>query len=562
MFNPGKIQRSYRNMKRYRKIVVVLIKHGFYDFVDNSNLIGFVNLRSKIQGKRGRAKKEKRRHSHWERIRFVLEDLGPAFVKLGQFASTRPDILPEDLCIELGNLLDSVKPFPGKEAIEIVERELKAPINDIFDDFSEEPVSSASISQVHKARLKTGELVAVKVQRKHIKEIIITDFEIMKHLAELLEKHVDGMDILKPSEIIEDFGKEIMNELSFSNELINLQKFYKEFHSDSRCYAINAFKKYSSQRVLTMEFVKGIKISSFASEDEDATKKLIDNLADLLFIQIFEKGFFHADPHPGNILVVENEKICFIDFGQVGILSPRHKTGLCDIIFGLVSRDPECITSAIMNLSSNKEISDRTKLEYQIYRLIEQYAYLPLENINIGNFLNDLLTLVVSYKLQLPSDIYLLMKAMMTLEGAVRKLQPNFDMIKHIEPYVRKLIRETNNPFNLAGDFYKSGIKYIRLFQDLPGGIREIVDQLINKNMRIKIEHVGLESIERKRSRSMNKLSYAIINASLFISGTLLMDSAIPPKFHNISLLGLLTFIAAIVMGCFLVLSLLKQEKK
>lgn len=562
MFIASKVHRGYKNVKRYQFIISVLIRHGFYDFVDHSNLLQFAHFRKRFLPGRKHPKDERLKLTRWQRIRCVLEELGPAFVKLGQFASNRPDLVPKNLCQELEGLLDSVAPFDGALAKEIIEKELGKPVEELFQDFDMKPLSSASISQVHKAILHDGTKVAVKIQRPNIKEMINTDLDIMIHLATLIEHFNETLSALHPVNIIEDFKQEIASELDFTNEASSIDRFTIFFKNYPNAHMPRIYKELSSPHVMTMEFIDGVKLAHVVDfPDKYNPTTITDTIADILLKQIFEMGYFHADPHSGNIIVKENNVVCLIDFGLVGTLPPKHKQYLSEIIMGLVTHDSDKITEAVINLSDNKEIENRTKLEYQIFKVVEHYVYIPLQDMNIAQFLNDLLKLIVDNKLRIPSDIYMLLKALISLEGTVRKIKPDFDMIKHISPFVKKLLYESANPLKLAKDLIGCGVKYTNLIKEIPNGIKELMDQLKNRNIKIQFEHKGLEPMLHKHDQISNRISYSIVTASMMISSSLLLHARIPPTIYETSILGVVAFIFALIMGSFLLISILRHGK-
>ena len=562
-FKRGKISRGYHNLIRYKQIIAVLVRHGFHDFVENSNLLKSFNLKKKLLGSHYAPPKSKTATtSHWQRVRLVLEELGPTFIKLGQFLSNRPDIVPSELCEELEKLLDAVPPFSGTRATMMLEKELKKPVDDVFKKFEKESFSAASVSQVHAGVLKNGKKVAVKIQRPDIRKVIDSDIEIMYHIAKMVKKHVEGADVIDPIEIVDEFKDGICNELDFENEALNIEKFYSQLKDQEDIKIPRVYKEYSTKTILCMEYIEGIKFSDIDPKNTKIDLDLItDKVADLVFLQIFEKGYFHADPHAANLLVNKKNQICFIDFGLMGLLPPKHKNALCDIIYGLVSHDPERITKAILKLSYNKEIKSRYLLEDQVFKIIEKYAYLPLEDINIGHFLRDLLQAIVANKLKIPPDIYLLLKALISVEGTVRKLKPKFDMIAHLEPFIKKLIYETTGPAAFFKEIYNTGIEYSKLLRELPGEARELFDQIKNKTLKMQFEHKGLEPILKKQDQITNRLAFSIITASMLIGSSLIIHARIPPLIYGISAIGLITFSFSVLMGGLLLLYIVKHGK-
>lgn len=553
----------HRQYKRYQKVVGVLIRHGFYDFVENSNLLRFVRFRHRYMPEGGFLKDGEEKLNHWQRIRLVLEELGPAYVKLGQFVSNRPDLLPQELCIELESLLDAVPPFDNLEAVKIIEKEFNVPLNMVFQQFTETPFSSASIAQVHKAKLHDGTNVAVKIQRPGIMAVIEADLEIMGEIAGLLEKYVSGMDLINPVGIVEEFKVCISEELDFINEADNIEKFTRKFGRDKRVCFPKVYQEYTTTRVLTMEMVEG---ESLASIKEGGNPKynldlIAITLSDLLMDQIFEHGYFHGDPHQGNIIIRDNNVICFVDFGQIGILSPRNRQILREIIIGLVQKDPRKVANATMKLSTNSEIINREQFENRVFKIIDKYAGVTLHNLNLSKFFNDLFKLVISSKLMIPPDLYLLGKAITSLEGTLRKLKPDFNIIDHIEPFVRKMILENVSPYNIFKDVYSSLTDYSELFRNLPGGLRDILNQFKNRNIKIQFEHKGLEPMLLKHDQISNRISFSIISSSLIIGSSLIIHAKIPPMVFGISFLGLFTFIFALFMSVLLLISILRHGR-
>jgi ubiquinone biosynthesis protein len=548
-------------MNRYRKIISILFKYGFQDLIDKSNLKKHIDLgRIPHQSKSG---VETASLSRWERIRMVFEELGPTYTKFGQIMSTRPDLVPQGLIVELEKLQNDVPPFPGDEARGVIENEIGKDILNTFREFTDVPLAAASIAQVHKAVLNDGEEVVIKVQRPGIRKIIEVDLEIMLHLATVLEKYFKGMEILNPIGIVTEFEKSIRREIDFSAEITNIERFGRNFQEDRTIYVPRAYKNYSTQKVLTMEFIDGIKVSEITEDIESGCNPRVVASwgADLVLKQIFVHGFFHADPHPGNIFILKNNVVCFLDFGMMGIMSPKNRQKLGDIIIGVVNRDSEALTQAILQLTDNEYFEKTKELEDQVSDMLENYSYLVLKDINVGKALNDIIKLILDFRLKLPQDIYLLSKALITIEGVGRKLDPDFDMIGQTEPFARKLIKEQMSPRKLAKDMYASAKEYHRLFQDSPAEIREVVKKLILGKLRMEFEHKGLEPALKKSDQVSNRMSFAVVLASLIVGSSIIVLSKIPPLFQGIPIIGILGFLGAGVMGFWLLFSILRHGR-
>lgn len=557
----GLVNRTYRHINRYRQIITVLIKYGFGDLVSETNLAKYINLGKKFIP----WKKDKKTESlsRWERVRKVLEELGPTFIKLGQIMSNRPDLLPKELIYELEKLQDSVPQFSGKDAQKLVENELGKPIYETFKNFETCPIASASVSQVHRAELIDGEEIVVKVQRPGIEHIIEIDLEIMLHFANLTEKYIKGMDILSPINVIKEFEKSIKKEIDFTIEASNIERFGRNFQDDMTIYVPKVYRDYSTKKILTMEFIDGIKVSNIdAILDTGNDPKIIGSRsADLVLKQVFEHGFFHADPHPGNILVLNNNVICFLDFGMMGICLPKHKEYLSNIIVGVVKKDPKIITKSLIKFSYIDNIKNIDELEYQISVLIEQYSYKSLKDLNIGDCLRQLIKLILEFKIKTPPDMYLLMKALITVEGVGRKLDPDFNAVEHIEPFAKKILKERMNPIKLTKDIYLSMIEFAFFLRDFPSEIKTIFEQIKHGQLKLKFEHRGLEPMLKTHERISNRIAFAIVLASLIVGSSLIILSGIPPKWNNIPIIGILGFVAGGIMGFWLLISILRHGK-
>jgi len=557
----GSLSRTYRHINRYREIIRVLVKHGFGDLITRTNLERYIDRGRKLLPGRGDA--EIASLSRWERIRMVLEELGPTFIKFGQIMSNRPDLVPQELIAELAKLQSDVPPFSEEEARLLIEEELGKPVSEIFAEYFPTPIASASIAQVHRASLLNGKKVAIKVQRPGIEQIIKTDLEIMFDLATLMEKHIQEMDILHPVSIVKEFERSIKREIDFTIEAAAIERFGGNFQNDSTIYVPKVYRDYSTNKILTMEFIDGVKTSSTEAliNAELDPKLLASRGADLVLTQVFEHGFFHADPHPGNMMALPGNVICFLDFGMMGGISFGIREALSNILVGVVNQDAAGITKTVLKLARNQYIEDVEQLEYEIYELLEQYSYRSLKSVNMGVMLNQMVSLVVKHRLKIPPNFYLLAKALITIEGVGRVLDPDFDMVKHTEPFAKKLLSERLNPLKLTKDFYLSAIDLSILLRDLPAEAREILAQIKEGRTRIEFEHKGLDPMLRTHDQISNRLVFAIVLASLIVSSSLIVLSGIPPLWNGIPMIGIVGFVASGVMGFGLLISILRHGK-
>jgi len=558
----GSIRRRYRHIKRYRQVMSVLLKHGLGDLVTRVGLYKQLGISRRFFTKR-KAGVLPVPLTRWQRARIVLEELGPSFIKVGQLASTRPDMIPPEAFAEFEKLQDTVPAFPVSQVRQIIETELGDSLEVLFREFNETPVASASLSQVHRAVLPDGTVAAVKVQRPGIHGTIDVDLEIMFNLAELVEKHIHGMETLDPVGIVQEFSRTIKRELDFSIEAGNIERFARNFRSDTTIYVPKVYRNLSTARVLTMEFVEGIKVSDLdALTEANLNLGLIaDRGADLILKQIFKHGFFHADPHPGNILVLPDNVICLLDYGMMGTLAGRNKERLGDLIAGIVRRNARQMTRSLLRLSQLESTENVESLEADIADFVEQYLYRPLKDIHMGNLLAQLIQLLIRHNLKIPPVFYLLDKALITVEGNGRKLSPDFDIIEHTKPFVRQLLSERLSIHKLRKDLYTASLDWEAVLRELPSDTKNIIDKIKRGKIRIEFEHKGLEPMLRTHDRISNRLVYGIVLSSLVIGSSLIVLSGIPPKWHQIPIIGIIGFLTAGAMGFWLLISIMRHGK-
>jgi len=556
------IGRRYRHIKRYRQIVLVLLKHGLGDLVTKAGLYRQLGISRRFFTKR-KAEAVLTPLTRWQRFRMVLEELGPSFIKLGQLASTRPDLVPPEACTEFEKLQDTVPAFPVSEVRQIIETELGDSLEVLFKEFDETPVASASVSQVHRAVLSDDTVVAVKVQRPGIRTIIDVDVEIMFHLAELMEKHIHGMEMLDPVGIVREFSRTIKRELDFGVEAGNIERFARNFQSDTTIYVPKVYRHLSTDKVLVMEFVDGIKVSDLdALTEANLNLELIaDRGADIILKQIFEHGFFHADPHPGNILVLPDNVICLLDYGMTGTLTGHNREHLGDLIAGIVRRNAKQMTRSLLRLSQLESAENVENLEAELGDFVEQHLYRPLKDIHMGSLLMQLIQLLIRHNLKIPPVFYLLDKALITVEGNGRKLSPEFDIIEHMKPFVRQLLSERLSVRKLRKDLYTASLDWEAVLRELPANARNIIDKIKRGKIHIEFEHKGLEPMLRTHDRISNRVVYGIVLSSLVIGSSLIVLSGIPPKWYEIPIIGIVGFLAAGAMGFWLLISIMRHGK-
>lgn len=557
--NIRRISRTVRSANRFREILSVFARHGFGDLSDKLHLEKYLDMGTRYFRLPPRTVQIP--ITRPERFRSALEELGPTFIKLGQLMGNRPDLLSPEWSSELEKLQDSVPPFPTEEARAVLEAQFGRPVASLFPVFGDAPIASASMAQVYRAETPDGRKVAVKVQRPGIEEMVKEDLEIMFHLASLLEKYVQGMDILNPVAICEEFERTILKELDFSLEASQMERFAQASIDLPTFYVPMVHRDSTGRHVLTTEFIEGFKVTNFEGLRHGGLEpaRIAGDLSDVLLHQIFNQGFFHADPHPGNIIIMPDRTICFLDYGMVGSLSPTHRERLLDILVGVASQDAGRIAKTLLVLAYQP--SDIVEdLEYQVGELLEAYSFVALKDFRIGEFLNRLIRLIIRNRLRMPPGFYLMLKAVVTLEGVARRLNPSFDMVESIQPFAKKAMRERMRPDRLARDMFYGAMDLTPLLKEFPAQARDILGLIKRGKLRIEFQHQGLEPILKTHERMMTRMVFALVLAALIIGSSLVVLSGIPPKWYGVPVIGVAGFVSAGFMGFWLLVSIMLRK--
>ena len=557
----GIIGRTYRHVQRYRQILMVLFKYGFGDVIDTLRIEQYLEIGLQMISRRRREKIETL--SRAERVRMTLEELGPTFIKLGQILSTRPDLLPVEFIRELGKLQDDVPPYPFEQVKETIETEFGSPLNKLVNYFKETPLASASLGQVHRAQLSDGEEVVIKVQRPNIRKTVEVDMEIMLHMATLMEKHLIGWDIRRPTQIVEEFARTLEKELDYNIEAAHMERFAMQFTGESTVYVPKVYRELLSSRVLAMEYIKGIKpanIDILKKEGLDP-KEIAVRGFDLIMKQIFVHGFFHADPHPGNIFILPNNVISYIDFGMMGRLNRENRENFADLIIAVIKKDEAKAVNALLRLATSDEEVNRHYLERDLIELIDQHFYRSLKELDLGALLHQLMDLMSKHRLHVSPDLFLMVKALGTVEGLGRILDPDFDAAEQAAPFVKHIRLDRIHPKRIAKDMTDAGTEFFHLLKEIPGEVREILSLARRGKIKMEFEHKGLEPLLSNHDRISNRIAFAIVLAAQIIGSSLIVLSDVPPKWFDIPIIGLLGFLFAGIMGFWLLITILKRGK-
>ena len=546
---------NMRYINRAREIISIIMAYGFRDIIAMTPILKIIkNPIDKINIKYKGV--DLRNFSRGERIRMACEDLGTTFIKLGQILSNRNDILPKDITDELSKLQNHVKPFDEKEAINIIETELGKKIDEVFESFDTKPKASASISQVHIGILKNGEKVAVKVKRPNIEENILEDIEVIIWLSNIIEKYNEEFALMQPQKLIAAFKSQLLQELDFNFEKNNTLKFARYFKDNKNIKIAKIYEEYSTKSILTMEYIDGVKISDISPDDERYDrKKLVSIGIDAVLEQIFMLGFFHADPHPGNLMALENNVLCFLDFGMIGFIPPNSKDAFSALIMSISSADYLALSKSILDLCYHSEIKNIDEFNMAIFILVNKYIDMSLDNINIEDVFNELISIIRDFRLTLPSNIMLLMKSLIVLEGVARNLDKDVKLIEHIKPFAFRYVKEQIKPNNILKQAKKLIVDYSHILRELPADFGDLVSVMKKGSMKIQLEHKNLESLANTLDGLADRLSYSIVLASLIMASALIIASKMPPLFHGTSIVGMIGFVISAIMGFIMIIS-------
>jgi ubiquinone biosynthesis protein len=550
------IPQLYRNLRRWTEILAVLSKYGLSDWLSRTQ-IDFI--KDRLRAADGEALS---RLSTEARIRMALTELGPTFIKFGQLISTRPDLIGPDLAEELSKLQTQTPHDDFDEIREVIEQDQGRPLEMIFEYFEEEPMASASIGQVHAARLLDGREVVVKVRHPGIEQVIDTDLDILAGLAHLAERLEDFRNY-QPQQIVHDMSRMMRRELDFRRELKNLIQFRAMFRKDQTVAIPQPYPKFSSERMLTMERMRGLKLSECAEHGRSAEDldQLARKGANLYMKMIFDEGFFHADPHPGNILLLGNNQFALLDFGMVGRISEKLREEIESMLVAIVNRDVGMLVAIVRRIGRCPTNLNETALNSDVAEFLGQYATQSAANFNMAGALNDFMAIVRSYNITLPSEVSLLIKVLVTLEGTGQLLSPQFSLMEIMKPWQRLMVVKRLSPTRQLRKARRFYLQVEQLVDDLPQRLSNLLDQVQTGRFDIHLDH-------RRLGPTVNRLVLGMLTSALFMGSSLMLSYKVPPLWfaergpwgiHDLSLLGLTGCIVSIMLGIRLVWAIRKS---
>lgn len=545
---------------RYSQIVSVMIRHGFGEFIDRMKIRSVFKIGRKSLTRQSASVEGL---NYAERIRMAMEELGPSFVKFGQMLASRSFLIPVELTAELVKLQDDVPPCDYSLIEKTVEEELGRPIAELFSEFAGESVASASIAQVHIAKTHDGRGVAVKVLRPGVEQMLRVDMEILSEVASLLEKYVPESRQYKPVELVSELARATRREVNLYYEARNIEVFGVNFSGDERIEIPEVFWDLSSTRVLTTSVIDGIKVSDIDRLREAGydLPLLAKTGARLVFKMIFEDRFFHADPHPGNLFILPENRWAPVDFGLVGQLSETAIDLLAGFLIAANRKDARAMIRVLATHDLLPDDTNVSSLETEFTELVYRYHKIPLKQINMRAIVMDALDVFVRYRVKLPASLMLLGKAIVTYEEVGRALDPNLNMIGEVEPHIRKLALRKLDPKRMSTELLALLGNAADFISEAPTEMRRLSQKMLRGELGLLLRHKGLDRLATDMDRSSNRLSFAIIIAAIIIGSSLIISSQVGLTFHGVSVLGLTGFLIAAALGLGLVVSIIRSGR-
>ncbi len=562
---------------RLRQIARVLARHGFSYVIDRIELKSHLPITDRVFAP------GVKHISPAARFRTALEELGPTYVKLGQVLSTRPDILPPEYIEELTKLQDRVKPFSFEQVATTIEQDFGKPVSRVFKKFNETPLASASIGQVHEAWLKTGEHVVVKIVRPNITETIDHDIRILQYLAEKIEKEFPQSRLFNPKGFVEEFDRQIHREINYKLEGANVDRFGKNFAADKTVKVPAVFWKYTSKNVLTLEFIDGLKITELKHLETVSKKKVKTEEEKLLlrkfplqqynrkiiarrfilsmFRQVFEHRFFHADPHPGNVMVLKNNVVGYLDFGMMKVVDQEFSDNITDVFINLLQFNVDELARALLRFDATEIDVDTRELKNDLKSLLEEYQNTELGDIDITHVIQELAVLNIKYQARIPKDFFMLGKAIGTAEGICRTLDPSFNAQVVLTPTMHELVRKRMSVENITSTLKKTAASFFSRARDLPKRVDNVLRNFERGKLEFDFRHKDLHEIELEIDRSSNRLTLGIIVAAFIVASALIMQLPTGPLIFGFPAFALVGLSSAGVIGFWVAISIMKRGR-
>jgi len=547
---------TYKNIKRLKEIISVLIKHGFSHFIEKTEIRSFIPLSKRYSKIEVEEKVE-------VRLRKVLEELGPTFIKFGQMLARRYDILPENFVKELSTLEDRVTPVPTNKIIEILQKEYGERFNKIFDKIFEEPLASASIAQIHKAILKDGQEVVLKIKKPEINQTVEDDIRVVNFLVRILEDYFPELRKFNLQGVVNEFIKTIKKELNFYNEVQNIEKLRRVFSDVEIVVIPKVFKEFCNEQVLVLEYVKSRKITEFAVNVENASQiqTLVFEGVKVFLEKVFETGFFHSDIHPGNIGIDDNNRIILYDFGNVGFLMPETSKILKVLLLTIISKDYKSFVDYLVFLGWFKNEELEHELKRDLAEAFEWRSELNLEAFDIVGLIKDIFELVRKYDIYLPVELLGFFRNMLLMESIGKLIIPHFSINQIVASVLKDELKKGFNVAEALDDLFRLVVETKKILERTPYKIDKILNKMLNDRFTVDFVHENLEPLINEMANVGNKISVSLIISALIIGTSLVFFSDKGPHIFGYPLLGVFGFISSALLGFYLLFKIIVTRK-
>ncbi len=538
------ISQSKQDLDRISRITDILVKFQAEQFAERIR----IEEKLPIRIFKKKAQPEMARRTPQERLRLMFEELGTTFVKFGQLLSTRGDIIGTDYAAELSKLQDRMRPFPTEQARAIVVKELGKPISEVFSVFENEPIASASIGQIHRATLKNGNKVVVKVQRPNIRDTITEDLRLMHYLASLVNKHIPEMRKYDPIYLVNEFDRSIMKELDFFRESRNAARLKRNFKSDTSIHVPSVYEEMCTERVMVMEEIKGTKLSEIINMNVNTSKydkKLIaKRCVKAFFKMVLEDGFYHADMHPGNIMIMNHSVIGLLDFGRVGTIDKEMAERIFRLALFAVEGDVNGLVAHMIRTGMISENADIDAFKADVSDVLDTYYSTRIVDVKMGQMLSDLMAVLGKYDFNRPREIAELTRALLILEGVGNELYPRFNIAEEFEPYARKLLPSSWGTQRFADILKDDLLDMEYIARTFPTTVRKFLSKVEEGKLKIELAHRDLDIFSADLDKISNKLSLALLVSALIVGSAVVVSAS--------RVLGLLGFVASGLLGVWL----------
>ncbi len=548
---------AVKRLKRFRQVINVFVRYGFGEAMGRIRVWEACNVRRHVLRRKAECSIEL---TTPQRLASALEELGPTFIKIGQLLSTRPDLVPPKYIVELKRLRAGAHLVPAHVIRGIVESELGRPIDEIFESFDDTPLAAASLAQVHRATFR-GKQVVLKVQRPDIVEVTEVDMDILQSVAHLAERYSHQVYLFNVLGLVEEFAQQIRKELDFRMEVNNMRRFSENFADDATVHIPEFYPELCTHRVITMEYLDGINISEIQrlSDEGYDLQEIARRGVDIGFKTIFQHGFFHADPHPGNIFVLPGNVIGLIDFGMMATLSLRDRESFAKLVHAISTRDERRVARALTELTEHEEVTPAEELEPAISNIITDYGGRFARELYLAGMLFAMMQAVMKREGRLRSQLIWATKTIAIAEEIGQSLSADFDIMEVGKPYAWKLLTQKLNPLRQTNELYYWFIDAMSIVRDLPYDVGIVLQQVRKGRLKVEFEHVGLEPIRRTLDRVAHRIPLAILIAALLLSSSVLVLAQVPPFVGGIPLLALIGYIIAGILGFILAIYMIRR---